>query len=160
MEIKDLGHIANTRCTKLAVTLPNGDMVPAHFHITEVGYNHRRFIDCGGTPRETTSWNMQLWVANDTEHRLTPQKFLGIVRKACADVWTFADMPMPIEIEYQAGDTISVYVLNGMHTLGDTVTLLLGNKTTNCLAPDKCGVPQEKLPPARKTACCGSGQCC
>ena len=34
--------------------LPDGDVVPAHFHITEVGHVAKRFIDCGGTLHDTT----------------------------------------------------------------------------------------------------------
>lgn len=32
--------------------LPNGEYVPQHFHITEVGIITRNFIDCGGTMRD------------------------------------------------------------------------------------------------------------
>ena len=28
--------------------LPDGDQIPAHYHITEVGHVTKRFIDCGG----------------------------------------------------------------------------------------------------------------
>ncbi len=33
--------------------LPDGDQIPAHFHITEVGHVAKRFIDCGGKLHET-----------------------------------------------------------------------------------------------------------
>ena len=32
--------------------LPNGQFVPSHFHVTEVGVISKNFIDCGGTLRE------------------------------------------------------------------------------------------------------------
>ena len=32
----------------LKFQLPNGQFVPAHFHITEVGNVTRNYIDCGG----------------------------------------------------------------------------------------------------------------
>ena len=34
---------------KLQFQLPNGQFVPAHFHLTEAGYVTRDYIDCGGT---------------------------------------------------------------------------------------------------------------
>jgi hypothetical protein len=36
---------------KLQFKLENGQLVPAHFHITEVGKVSKHFIDCGGTIR-------------------------------------------------------------------------------------------------------------
>ena len=32
--------------------LPNGSLIPPHFHITEVGQIEKRFIDCGGVLRK------------------------------------------------------------------------------------------------------------
>ncbi len=37
--------------TEIVFQLPNGEFVPPHFHITEVGAVSRHFIDCGGTER-------------------------------------------------------------------------------------------------------------
>ena len=31
--------------------LPDGSLVPSHFHVTEVGKVSKHFIDCGGTLR-------------------------------------------------------------------------------------------------------------
>jgi len=28
--------------------LPDGDVIPAHYHVTEVGHVTKRFVDCGG----------------------------------------------------------------------------------------------------------------
>ena len=54
----------------LKFILPNGQFIPAHFHITEVGLNTRHFIDCGGTERIEKKVNLQLWVEDaDKEHR-------------------------------------------------------------------------------------------
>ena len=58
---------------------PNGEIVPTHFHITEVGMTTKYFIDCGGTIREEKYANFQLWEANDIEHRLSPSKLQGII---------------------------------------------------------------------------------
>ena len=39
--------------------LPNGDLVPRHFHVTEVGKVTKHFIDCGGTVRTKEVVNFQ-----------------------------------------------------------------------------------------------------
>lgn len=39
--------------------LPNGQFVPAHFHINEVGQATRTFMDCGGTTCSETAIRLQ-----------------------------------------------------------------------------------------------------
>jgi len=52
--------------------LPDGEPIPAHFHITEVGHVAKRFIDCGGTVHDTKeTCVLQTYVAGDLVHRLT-----------------------------------------------------------------------------------------
>ena len=58
---------------------PNGDYVPKHFHITEAGMTTKHFVDCGGTVRTEKTISFQLWVAEDYEHRLEPQKLKKIM---------------------------------------------------------------------------------
>ena len=36
---------------KIEFALPDGTLVPSHFHVTEVGKVTKHFIDCGGTVR-------------------------------------------------------------------------------------------------------------
>ncbi|MGA8855051.1 MAG: DUF6428 family protein, partial [Christiangramia sp.] len=38
-----------SRLKEIAFQLPNGQLVPEHFHVTEVGKITKHFIDCGGT---------------------------------------------------------------------------------------------------------------
>ena len=59
--------------------LPNKSIVPAHFHVTEVGVVTKKFIDCGGTVREEKVVNFQLWEAGDYDHRLAPKKLNNII---------------------------------------------------------------------------------
>ena len=40
---------------QLTFVLPNGSYVPPHFHLTEIGENSKKFVDCGGTIREENS---------------------------------------------------------------------------------------------------------
>ena len=65
--------------TTLAFELPNGSLVPNHFHVTEVGKVTKHFIDCGGVIRKEEVVNLQLWEADDYDHRLHPEKMLQIL---------------------------------------------------------------------------------
>lgn len=115
--------------------LPNGELVPNHFHVTEVGKITKHFIDCGGTERKEEVVNFQLWNANDYNHRLHPEKLLNIIELS-EKVLKIADLE--IEVEYQS-DTIGKFGLDfdGQH-------FLLTSKQTDCLAKDQCGIPAEK----------------
>lgn len=119
----------------VAFKLENGTLVPEHFHVTEVGMVTKNFIDCGGTIRNEKSVNFQLWNANDFDHRLKPTKLLNIIELSEKQLGI---EDAEIEIEYQS-DTIGKYALafDGTH-------FILQNKTTACLATDKCGIPPEK----------------
>lgn len=115
--------------------LPNGELVPNHFHVTEVGKITKHFIDCGGTERKEEVVNFQLWNANDYDHRLHPEKLLNIIELS-EKVLKIADLE--IEVEYQA-DTIGKFGLDF-----DGKSFLLTSKQTDCLAKDQCGIPTEK----------------
>lgn len=137
--------------------LPDGTKVPAHFHVTEVGIVSKHFIDCGGTVRDEKVANFQLWNANDTDHRLKPQKLLNIIGLS----ERILGMPdLEVEVEYQS-DTIGKFDLdfNGS-------SFVLVSKQTNCLAQDKCGIPAEKLKVNIKdlqttsNSCKPGGGCC
>lgn len=143
---------------QLDFLLPNGAFIPSHFHITEAGLITRHYIDCGGTVRIEKYINFQIWVADDTDHRLNPEKLEKIIQIA-EPLWGSEDLN--IEVEYQE-KSISRYGIyfNGTH-------FLLQAKQTECLAKDKCGVPPEKvkiklseLQPAASTCCTPGGGCC
>ena len=76
-----LSEVKNILTTAAAINfkLPDGTLVPEHFHITEVGLITKNFIDCGGTVRKESVVNFQLLDANDYEHRLKPGKLLNII---------------------------------------------------------------------------------
>jgi hypothetical protein len=143
--------------SELAFYLPDGNRIPVHFHITEAGLNTRHFVDCGGTERIEKTVNFQIWVADDLDHRLSPQKLLGIIGKA-ESLWKGEDPEL--ELEYQS-ETIGRYGLDLQEG-----RLLLRNLMTDCLAKDKCGVPDTKrkvnlkdLTPLVASCMPGSGCC-
>ena len=137
--------------------LPNGTTVPEHFHVTEVGLITKKFIDCGGTVRNESVVNFQLWDANDFEHRLKPQKLLNIIELS-EKVLGIGDFE--IEVEYQS-KTIGKYDLDFN---GKDFVLL--NKKTACLAQDQCGIPVEKQKVKlselnnQQNSCSPGGSCC
>jgi Family of unknown function (DUF6428) len=138
--------------------LPSGAYVPEHFHVTEVGLITKHFIDCGGTERLEKVVNFQLWNANDTEHRLKPQKLSNIIALSEEKLGIGN---LEIEVEYQT-DTIGKY---GLHYNGKD--FLLVSKQTACLASDACGIPQQKqkvqfnqLQTTEASCCTPGGGCC
>ncbi|MGZ5135376.1 MAG: DUF6428 family protein [Flavitalea sp.] len=134
--------------------LPDGTLVPGHFHVTEVGVITKHFIDCGGNVRTEKKVNFQLWDANDFDHRLKPQKLANIISLS-ERILGMEDLE--VEVEYQ-GDTIGKYDLdfNGEN-------FVLTATQTACLAQDKCGIPADKLKVQQSKAvnsCTPGGGCC
>jgi hypothetical protein len=119
----------------IAFQLPNGELVPRHFHVTEVGMITKNFIDCGGTLRNEEVINFQLWSADDYDHRIHPEKLLHIIELSEK---TLGLPDLDIEVEYQ-GDTIGKYGLEF-----DGTNFQLTTKATDCLAKDNCGIPENK----------------
>ncbi|MES2680631.1 MAG: DUF6428 family protein [Bacteroidota bacterium] len=148
-----------SRINELNFQLPNGALVPKHFHVTEIGEVLKHFIDCGGIERRERVVSFQLWEAQDFDHRLAPKKLRDIISLS-ENVLKIADGE--IEVEYQ-DTTIGKYGLsfNGKN-------FVLTNKQTDCLAPDKCGIPVQKqkknlvdLTPDNNENCCTpGGKCC
>ena len=81
---------------KMHWMLPDKSFVPAHYHITEVGKIQKDFIDCGGTVLSTTACVLQVWVANDVDHRLESTRLLSIMRIA-TPLLQSDDLPMEVE---------------------------------------------------------------
>ncbi len=155
MRLSEIKTLLGTLDT-LAFQLPNGTLVPRHFHVTEVGKVTKNFIDCGGTVRKEEVVNFQLWQADDYDHRLHPEKLVHIIELS-EKVLGIEDLE--IEVEYQ-GDTIGKFGLDF-----DGTHFLLTTKQTDCLAKDQCGIPAEK--PKRKlselqatNSCAPGSGCC
>ena len=137
---------------RVAIYTPSGLSVPCHFHITEIGRTAKKFVDCGGTERETSDTTFQVWVAEDTDHKMTVGKFLKIIEAGSYLV----DEEDQIIFEYDNNHTIGLYGVGMIQRLEHFFNIFLLQKRANCLAPDKCGVKPEQMP---KT-CCGNKGCC
>ena len=144
-----LAVLSGNAGSHLHVMLPGGEFVPAHFHLTEVGRVQKDFIDCGGTVRSTAACVLQVWVADDTDHRLDAGKMAKIIRSADPILKT---TDLPVEVEYDAG-VLSQYPLAAVENTPSGLLFHLGSKRTACLAMDKCGV-------ALPEACCSTPGCC
>lgn len=144
--------------TQLNFVQPNGTFIPKHFHITEAGLVTKHFIDCGGTIRKDKAVNLQVWVAQDSAHRLEPNKLQKIISLSEK---LFGNEDLEVEVEYQT-ETIGRY---GLSTDGENFLLTI--KETDCLAKDNCGVPEAKQKlsltelGSEKNSCCTlGGGCC
>lgn len=136
----------------IRIVLPDGDPIPAHFHITEVGHVTRRFIDCGGTVRFLESCLLQAWVPEGgTDHRITAGKLAKILEMSRQIV---ASEELETEIEYDCC-VVGQYTIENIDVDGDAFVFTLGNKKTDCLARESCGVE----PAGSVAGCCGGRGC-
>lgn len=135
--------------------LPDGDHVPAHYHLTEVGHVAKNFIDCGGTTRKTESCTLQLWTNNsDREHRLDAGKFAKILGLGDR---VLPNRDLDVEVEYDdyaiSQFPIASYKVNGSH-----LEFVLVTKHTDCLAREECRVDEDACGCASEekasSACC------
>lgn len=141
---------------RIEFRLPNNSLVPAHFHVTEIGRIEKAFIDCGGTKRVENVINFQLWNADDYDHRLHPEKLTHIIDLSQQELGL---EDWEVEVEYQ-GNTIEKYQLDF-----DGKAFLLKSKFTDCLAKSACGVSEEStlIDLTSETAqnqCTPGGGCC
>jgi Family of unknown function (DUF6428) len=157
MQLQEFKH-ALAQMDALQFILPNGTLIPAHFHITEAGLTTKQYIDCGGTIRSESFASMQIWVAEDVDHRLNPQKLMGILSKSER---LFGNSDYEVELEYQ-GETIGRF---GVELQGST--FVLTSRQTACLAQDACNIIEPLPQTARMQfeiqgaqVCTPGGGCC
>src|SRR5258708_29524840 len=100
MNLKELKTCLQKRPgLNLAIALPNGRRVPAHYHVTEVGHVAKKFVDCGGTFRATEACLLQTFVGSPQAdgHRLTAGilvRLLGVADSFLPSPW------LPAEVDY------------------------------------------------------------
>ena len=137
--------------------LPTGTKIPPHAHVTEVARIDKRFIDCGGTQRTETTCRLQAWFQDDTDHRLTAGRLLGILEKSAS---FFETDDLEVDLEYEA-PFIAQFPVEKAEADGEALIIRLGVKHTACLAEDKCCPPNlnkpsilARLPDFSKGKCC------
>ena len=126
-----------------------------HFHLTEVVEIIKNYVDCGGTIRNEKVANFQLWAADDYDHRLEPEKEIEIISMAEKQLGV---ENLEVEVEYQS-ETIGKYGLDF-----DGKRFLLTATRTDCLAKEKCGIPEAQpvnlVPAHNSSGCSPDSGCC
>lgn len=141
---------------RLALVLPDGAAVPAHFHITEVGHIAKTFLDCGGKRHRNEACLLQVWVADDLDHRLEAGKLARIFDRADE---LLPDMNLPVEFEHEA-PALTQMPVSGHEVREGTIRLRLAPKHADCLAKDIC-LPDFSLPAIPgQDRCVPGGGCC
>ena len=137
----------------IEIHLPGGEVLPAHFHLTEIGRVTKDFVDCGGTRRNKTTCVLQTWVAEDKDHRLSAEKLQAILGKSKQ-----LELETATEVEFEVQqDTLSMFTLSAARVEEGCLKLQLETMQTQCLAPDLCKVPN--LSVIGGDSCSGPGCC-
>ncbi len=134
--------------------LPTGTLLSPHVHVTEVARIDKKFVDCGGTLRTDSSCRLQIYQADDTEHRITAAKLAQILAKGASSLGTTA---LPVDIELEA-PFLSVFPVIAQRLEATQVIFTLGMRHTACLAEDVC-FPDSLRAKATNSCTPGSGCC-
>jgi len=134
--------------------LPDGDPIPAHAHVTEVGHVAKNFIDCGGVTGKTESVLLQTHVGQDFEHRLRSDRFAKILKLGAG---VLPHDQLDVEVEYDCC-VVAQYPITEVTRVGEHLDVVLGKRQTQCLARER---RKAEMPPA-EDACCdtAASACC
>jgi uncharacterized protein DUF6428 len=132
-------------------TLPDGNAIPPHAHVTEVGHVVKNFIDCGGLTGRSESVVLQTHVGRDIDHRLRADRFAKILQLGGR---VLPHDQLEVEIEYDCC-VVAQYPVLEVKPAGEHLDVLLGKRRTQCLA-------QERRKTAEPDTCCAStsAACC
>ena len=118
----------------LRFRLPTGGLTPIHAHLTEVARVEKRFIDCGGTVRTQASARLQLWTADDTDHRVGCARAAQVLERGSALLGS-TDLPLEVEHDFPL---LTVFDNRADDREDGARVFLLGTLKTDCLAPEIC----------------------
>jgi len=118
----------------ITLALPDGTEAPSHFHITEVGAVSKVFLDCGGKHHAENFCVLQVWVADDYDHRIKAAKLAVILTKARE---LFDSMDVPVEFEHET-PILSRLPIRTYRVDEEMITFNLAFKKADCLAKDLC----------------------
>ena len=129
--------------------LPDGDYIPAHAHVTEVGHLVRNFIDCGGLSGKEEKVVLQTHVGDDTGHRLRSDRFAKILRLGKRVIPT-ADLD--VDVEYDCC-VVAQYPIASAKPDGEHLNVILQGGRTQCRARER-GDNETVACCATSAACC------
>jgi len=132
--------------------LPNGDSIPAHAHVTEVGHVAKNFIDCGGVIGKNETILLQTHVGRDVDHRLKSDRFAKILQLGER---VLPHDQLEVEVEYDCC-VVAQYPVTEVQPAGDHLDIILGKRRTQCLAQErrKEAVAPEACCATAASACC------
>jgi hypothetical protein len=134
----------------LRFVLPDGDSIPAHAHLTEVGHVVRNFIDCGGLTGREEKVLLQMHVGRDSRHRLRADRVAKILQLAKRVI---PRVNLEVAVEYDCC-VVAHYPITEVRPAARHLELLLSRGRTQCRA-------REAGEPKRTAACCATfAECC
>ena len=128
--------------------LPDGDYIPTHAHVTEVGHVVRNFIDCGGLTGREEKIVLQTHVGDDNDHRLRADRFAKILRLGNRVV---PSADLDVDVEYDCC-VVAQYPITEAKAEGDHLNLILGRGQTQCRARERRD--------SEAAACCATSAAC
>jgi Family of unknown function (DUF6428) len=131
--------------------LPDGDRIPAHAHITEIGHVIKNFVDCGGLTGKEEKVLLQTHVGDDKEHRLRSDRLARILQLGNR---VLPSPNLDVVVEYDCC-VVAQYPIAEAVSAGHYLDLILQRAKTQCRARDR----RESKEPA---TCCSSASvaCC
>jgi Family of unknown function (DUF6428) len=132
--------------------LPDGDHIPSHAHVTEVGHVVKNFIDCGGVTGKTETVLLQAHVGRDTDHRLRSGRFAKILQLGQRIV---PHDRLEVEVEYDCC-VVTQYPVLEVNEAGEHLDLILGKRQTQCLAQER----RKAAAPIPAECCETAAACC
>lgn len=127
--------------------LPDGDQIPAHAHVTEVGHVVKNFIDCGGVTGKSETVLLQVHVGQDVEHRLRSDRFAKILQLGKR---VLPHDQLEVEVEYDCC-VVAQYPILEVRPAGEHLDVILGQRRTECLAQER-----RKAASASVESCCAT----
>lgn len=130
--------------------LPDGDYIPAHAHVTEVGHVVRNFIDCGGLIGREEKVVLQTHVGADIHHRLRSDRLAKILQLGNR-VIPSADLN--VDVEYDCC-VVAQYPIVEVISDGEYLNLILQRGRTQCRAQGRRESQMAAECCATSPACC------
>jgi hypothetical protein len=130
--------------------LPDGDYIPAHAHVTEVGHVVRNFIDCGGLIGKEEKVVLQTHVGNDTDHRLRSDRFAKILQLGNRVI---PSLDLDVDVEYDCC-VVAQYPIAEAQPRGQFLDLMLERGRTQCRARERRQAETASSCCAASTSCC------
>jgi hypothetical protein len=130
----DLRNALETNSKRfLRFVLPDGDYIPAHAHVTEVGHVVRTFIDCGGLTGKEEKLVLQTHIGNDTDYRLRSDRLAKILDLGNRVI---PSAELDVDVEYDCC-VVAQYPIAEARAEGDHLSLILQRGRTQCRARER-----------------------